>query len=223
MIPSTPLLLKAAPWALAAVMSGGWYLKHNYAEREIGRRDLLLAQREETIDSATAAAHVWARRDSLDAARAAQLGKALAQAERISVAKDAALVVQRVALADARTALDVALRTPAAPGDTLSTRLAGLLHTFERQSDSTIARCVEARDAKADAAMACAQRAVALEARVVDLTGESAANLRHAEASDSTVRLVRGAVPSGFRTWTERGFAAGVGLFTGWLAWHRRQ
>jgi len=218
----TPLLLKAAPYAIAAVMAGGWYAKHNYAEREIGRRDLLLTQSEARGDSAEALATLWAHRDSLDAARAAQLGKALAAAQRISAARDSTLSVQRTALADARHALDLAIRTPAVTGDTLSTRLGALLHAFELQSDSTLKACVDARDAKASVAAACALRAAALEARVTDLTGESAANRARAVAADSTADLVRGAVPSGLRTWTERTVSAGVGLFSGWLAWHRR-
>ncbi len=48
MIP-TPLLLKAAPYAIAALVGGGWYAANNAHQRTIGAQRVLLAQDRLTI------------------------------------------------------------------------------------------------------------------------------------------------------------------------------
>jgi hypothetical protein len=67
------LLAKVAPYLVAVVVAGGGYAAWAHAEREIGRRDLLLAQARADVASASRKADSLAKVYRVDTVRLARL------------------------------------------------------------------------------------------------------------------------------------------------------
>ncbi len=178
-LPSTALLLKATPWLVAGLISGAWWANHDYQQREIGKRELLLAQSDST-------------------------GRALADSLR-----RLAPLVARI-----DTVVQTRIRTVTAQVATLRHDTTFLRDTVFLPGDTT--RRIAVPVAEVDLARAtiasCERLATDCSTQRELLGTQNRLLAADTLAKAHTITLVRGAVPSGLRTWGERLLSAGVGF-----------